>query len=122
MVEAEARVPRERGMIARVIYNRLDAGDRLGIDATVLYAIGEHKETLTVSDLQTDSPYNTRLHPGLPPTPIGAPGVASLEAVLDPPDGDWYYFVVKDCAGRHAFSSTAAQFERDKAAFQRLEC
>jgi UPF0755 protein len=122
MVEAEARVPRERGMIARVIYNRLEAGDRLGIDATVLYAIGEHKETLTVSDLQTDSPYNTRKVAGLPRTPIGAPGVASLEAAVNPADGDWLYYVVSDCAGHHAFSESYDEFLQNKAKYQALEC
>ncbi len=122
MVEAEAQLDRERGKIARVMYNRLEVGDRLGIDATVLYALGERKDTLTVSELDVDSPYNTRKFTGLPPTPIGAPGIDSLRAALDPPEGDWYFYVLADCDGRHAFSETASEFARDKAAYQALEC
>ncbi len=87
MIEKEAKVPEERAMIAQVIYNRLDQGMNLGIDATVLYAIGEQKEQLTQSDLRVDSPYNTRRYPGLPPTPIASPGRDSLEAALHPADG-----------------------------------
>lgn len=122
MIEAEARVDEERPKIASVIYNRLDVGEMLGIDATVSYAIGEHIEELTVSDLATDSPYNTRLYAGMPPTPIGAPGRASLEAAADPVAGDLFFYVVNDCEGHHAFSETSAQFARDKAAYLALDC
>lgn len=122
MVEGEARFDDERPKIASVIYNRLEVGETLGIDATVLYALGTHKPELTVSDLAVDSPYNTRLYAGLPPTPIGAPGRASLEAVADPAPGDLFFFVVRDCEGHHAFSETSAQFAQDKAAYQALDC
>ena len=123
MIEAEARVDEERSKIASVIYNRLDVGEMLGIDATVSYAIGEHIKELTVSDLATDSPYNTRLYAGMPPTPIGAPGRASLEAAADPAPGDLFFYVVNDCeGGRHAFSETAEQFAIDKAAYQAMDC
>ncbi|MEA2453594.1 MAG: hypothetical protein QOG04_2304 [Actinomycetota bacterium] len=122
MIEAEARVDEERPKIASVIYNRLDAGEMLGIDATVSYAIGEHITDLTVSDLATDSPYNTRLYAGMPPTPIGAPGRSSLEAAAAPAAGDLYFYVVSDCSGHHAFSETNAQFLRDKAAYLALDC
>lgn len=122
MVEAEAKVNSERPKIASVIYNRLEVGEKLGIDATVLYALGEHKQELTLSDLGVDSPYNTRLYAGLPPTPIGAPGIESLRAAVDPAPGDLFFFVVSDCEGHHAFSETAAEFARDKAAYQALEC
>ena len=122
MIEAEAKVNSERPKIASVIYNRLEVGEKLGIDATVLYALGEHKEELTLSDLAVDSPYNTRLHAGLPPTPIGAPGIESLRAAADPAPGDLFFYVVGDCEGHHAFSETAAEFARDKAAYQALEC
>lgn len=122
MVEGEARFDDERPMIASVIYNRLEVGETLGIDATVLYALGTHKPELTVSDLAVDSPYNTRLYPGLPPTPIGAPGRASLDAVADPAPGDLFFFVVRDCEGHHAFSETSAEFAQDKAAYQALDC
>jgi UPF0755 protein len=122
MIEAEAQVDEERPKVASVIYNRLDVGEMLGIDATVSYAIGEHIEELTVSDLATDSPYNTRLYAGMPPTPIGAPGRASLEAAADPAPGDLFFYVVNDCEGHHAFSETSAQFLQDKAAYQALDC
>lgn len=122
MVEAEAKVDADRAKIARVIYNRLEQGMALGIDATVLYALGKHKEVLTASDLKIDSPYNTRLYPGLPPTPIGAPGLGSLRAAFAPAEGDWLYYVLADCEGNHAFSVSYDDFLADKAAYQRLEC
>lgn len=122
MIEAETFLDSERAMIAAVIYNRLEQGIPLGIDATVLYALGEHKQDLTSSDLAIDSPYNTRVVEGLPPTPIGAPGVASLRAALNPADGDWLYYVLADCNGSHAFSVEYEDFLADKAAFQALEC
>jgi len=122
MIEAEAQLDEERPMIARVIYNRIEEGMTLGIDATVQYAIGEHKEELTVSDLEVDSPYNTRKFAGLPPTPIGAPGLASLEAAVDPAEGPWLYYVLNDCEGHHAFSKSYDQFLANKETFQSLEC
>jgi UPF0755 protein len=122
MIEGETRVDDERPMVARVIYNRLKEGMPLGIDATVLYALGEHKETLTQSDLEIDSPYNTRKVAGLPPTPIGAPGLASLEGAAAPADGGWLYYVLADCEGNHSFSESYDDFLNDKAAYQELEC
>jgi UPF0755 protein len=118
MIEEEARIPEERPMVARVIYNRLRDGMMLGIDATVLYAIGEQKEQLTRSDLNVDSPFNTRRFEGLPPTPIASPGRASLEAALRPAEGPWRYYVIEDADGRHFFTDSASEFE---AARQRAE-
>ena len=122
MVEAEARVDDERPKIASVIYNRLDEGIPLGIDATIVYALGERGRTLTTADLEMDSPYNTREVVGLPPTPIGAPGESSLEAALHPADTDLFYYVLADCEGHHAFSETYEEFLRNKAAYQDLDC
>lgn len=122
MIEAEARVPQDRPKIAEVIYNRLEKGMRLEIDATIHYALGRHKRVLTASDLEVRSPYNTRMHYGLPPTPIGAPGLASLTAALNPAEGDLLYYVVKDCQGRHAFSASYDRFLENKAAYEQLEC
>lgn len=122
MIEAEARFDEERPKIASVIFNRLDVGEKLGIDATVSYAIGKHIEELTVSDLAFDSPYNTRLNAGMPPTPIGAPGRSSLEAAANPAPGDLFFYVVSDCEGHHAFSETAAEFARNVAAYRALDC
>ncbi|MGH2754180.1 MAG: endolytic transglycosylase MltG [Actinomycetota bacterium] len=122
MIEAETRVDDERPMVARVIYNRLEQGMTLGIDATFQYALGERKQELTAEDLAIDSPYNLRQNTGLPPTPIGAPGAASLEAAAQPAEGAWLYYVLADCEGNHAFSETNEEFLADKAAYQALDC
>ncbi|MEA2478005.1 MAG: hypothetical protein QOC87_2204 [Actinomycetota bacterium] len=122
MIEAEAKVAGDRPLVAEVIYNRLRLGMTLGIDATVDYALGEHKTSLTDADLHVDSPYNTRLNPGLPPTPIGAAGAASLEAATHPATGSYIYYVLADCSGHHAFSSSYAQFLQDKAHYESLQC
>jgi len=112
LVEEEAKVDADRGMIARTIYNRLDKNMKLGIDATVEYALGTHKPRLTAADLEVDSPYNTRKYPGLPPTPIAAVGQKSLEAALHPTPGPWLYYVLIDPSGKHAFATTDAEFEQ----------
>ncbi|MBV8385909.1 MAG: endolytic transglycosylase MltG [Acidimicrobiia bacterium] len=112
LVEREAKVDEDRGMIARTIYNRLSKNMKLGIDATVEYSIGTHKPTLSNADLDTDSPYNTRKYPGLPPTPIAAVGQKSLMAALNPTPGPWLYYVLADPSGKHAFATTDAEFEQ----------
>ncbi len=114
MVEREVAVPRERPVVAAVIYNRLKAGMILGIDATVQYAIGEWKTELTVSDLQVDSPYNTRRFAGLPPGPIASPGADSIRAAARPAGAPYLFYVARnDGTGRHYFSTTPEQFELD---------
>ena len=107
LIEKETASAEESPDISSVIYNRLCSKDYplLEIDATVLYALGEHKETLTTSDLMVDSPYNTRKYPGLPIGPIANPGLASLEAALHPSDTD-YYFYALGTDGTHHFSET----------------
>lgn len=115
LVEAEAKVDVDRAKIARVIYNRLDKRMTLGIDATVYYALGRKGGSLTRSDLEVDSPYNTRKVAGLPPTPIALPGRASLEAALNPEPGPWLYYVLANETGEHAFSASYSQFLADKA-------
>jgi uncharacterized YceG family protein len=120
MVEREAGVPEDRRLIAAVIYNRLKQGIPLGIDATLRYHLNQWSKPLRVSELNTNSAFNTRKHQGLPPTPIGSPGLASLKAALAPANVDYLYYVVKPCGnGRHAFSSTDAQFQRDVAAYNK---
>ncbi|HEX6688808.1 MAG TPA: endolytic transglycosylase MltG [Solirubrobacterales bacterium] len=118
MIEREAQLEDERPLIAAVIYNRLHAGIPLGIDATIRFATGNYDEPLTESELAVDSPYNTRTNAGLPPGPIGNPGLASIEAAAHPAKVDYLYYVVKPGAcGEHSFSSTAAEFEADVAAY-----
>jgi len=118
MVEEEAQLDSERKLIAAVIYNRLRQGIPLGIDATVRFATGNFEAPLTESDLAVDSPYNTRVNAGLPPGPISSPGLASIEAAAHPADVDYLYYVVKpDTCGEHSFSSSAAEFEADVAAY-----
>jgi UPF0755 protein len=118
MIDREALVPKDRRLIAAVIYNRLSQGIPLGIDATIRYQLGNFSRPLKVSELQRDSPYNTRKRKGLPPTPIGNPGLASIKAAANPANVSYLYYVVKPCGnGAHAFSSTDAQFQRDVAAY-----
>lgn len=100
IIEHEVNRDEDRGKVARVLENRLQncSGDGLiGMDSTINYGVGRSGGVPDRSELDNaDNPYNTRIHPGLPPTPIGAPGTAAIEAVLDPPDGDWCYFVTVD--------------------------
>jgi len=116
MVEREARVPEDRGMIARVIYNRLRRGMPLQVDATVIYALGKTGEKdlrVLNKDLQVDSPYNTYKVTGLPPAPIAAPGRAALEAAVNPAPGPWLYYVVVEANGKHAFATTLDEHNRN---------
>ncbi len=115
LVESEAKVPEDRPLIASVISNRLQKGMKLQIDATVLYALGGHKDRVLNKDLEVDSPYNTYKVDGLPPTPISAPGRASLEAMLHPADTTFLYYVLTDKSGKHAFATTPSEFEALKA-------
>ena len=116
MIEREVAVPRERPIVAGVMYNRLKAGMRLDIDATVQYALGEWKPELSASDLAIDSPYNTRRFTGLPPGPISNPGLDSIRAAARPAKVPYLYYVARnDGTGRHFFATTPEQFERDVA-------
>lgn len=109
LVEKEARVGRERPLIAGVLMNRLRTGMPLQSCATVEYALsegkGQWKSRLTVDDLRIASPYNTYLHRGLPPGPIANPGLDSIEAALNPARVDYFFFVANG-DGTHTFSRT----------------
>jgi UPF0755 protein len=119
LIEREAQLARERRLIASVIYNRLREGTPLGIDATIRYEIQNWSRPLRVSELEADTPYNSRLRRGLPPTPIGNPGLASMKAAAKPARTDYFFFVRKPGdSGEHAFSETNAEFERDVARYQ----
>ena len=115
LIEEEALLDVDRVRISRVIQNRLAAGWRLGIDASTRYAVGKTAgEPLDEVDLDTVSLWNTRVILGLPPTPIAAPGRASLEAAVAPEPGAWLYYVRTDeggVMGAHTFAVTAAEFE-----------
>lgn len=121
MVQSESRIDAERPQISRVILNRLQQDIPLGIDATTAYDLGKSGTDLTTADFQIDSPYNTRLNTGLPPTPISSPGEVSLEAALAPASGDWVYYVLSDAEGNHVFTASAAEFEAAKAECVRLD-
>jgi len=118
MVEREARVDQDRGSVARVVYNRLEKGMPLQIDATIQFALGKQKQSLLLRDLEIDSPYNTYKIKGLPPGPIANPGQKSLQAALEPTPGPWIYYVLADADGHHAFTDSSAEFGRLKAQAQ----
>lgn len=116
LIEREVALPKERRIVAGVLYNRLKARMRLDIDATTQYAIGEWKAELTAADLATKSPYNTRLYAGLPPGPICNPGLDAIAAAARPARHAYLYYVARnDGTEGHYFSSTPAQFEKDVA-------
>lgn len=110
LVEREARNEEERKMIAGVFYNRLAEGMRLETDPTVLYALGEHKDRVLFSDLEIDSPYNTYQVYGLPIGPIANFGESSLEAVINPSETNYLYFVAAD--GEIYYSETFEEHRR----------
>jgi UPF0755 protein len=117
LVEEEAKVDEDRPKIAKVIYNRLAQGMPLGVDATLCYLKDERPCVLHQSDLTSNSPYNTRSNPGLPPTPIANVSRASLEAALNPDSGDELFYVLDPNLppGHHFFTDNAADFEAAKA-------
>ncbi len=131
MIEEEARLDEDRAKIARVIYNRLIDGEALGIDATTIYGVHLKRcaedpicanpstefewydPELFQSQLDdTTDPYNSRVVPGLPPTPISSPGRASINAALNPEPGPWKWYVLVDTDGRHFFTDDFGEFER----------
>lgn len=107
LVEAEVKVARERPTVASVLYNRLADGQKLDIDATVLYGLGTRDPS--DFDSSVDTPYNTYRNVGLPPTPIAAPGRAALEAVAAPADTEFRYYVLSGEDGSHTFAVTYAE-------------
>ena len=111
MIEEETVVAAERRLVAAVIYNRLRNGMPLGIDATIRYGRNvPGTEPLKQSDLDSDDPFNTRKRPGLPPTPIANPGVASMRAAANPARVDYLYFVRKGESKRHFFTASESEF------------
>ena len=116
LVERETQQVAERPKVARVIYNRLEQDFYLGVDAAVLYGLGRSGGALTQADLEKDTPYNNRIHKGLPPTPIANPGVASVQGAVEPAPGPWLYYVLDDDkSGRHVFTDDPDVFNAEKA-------
>ena len=117
LIEREARFDEDRAKIAAVIYNRLEKGMALQIDASVQYILGSWGP-ITVKDRDLPSPYNTYLHTGLPPTPIASPGLKSIVAALTPVKANYLYYVVIDAAGHHAFTDSYQEFLKLKDQYQ----
>jgi uncharacterized YceG family protein len=118
MIEGEVQVPSERRLVAAVIYNRLHDHMALGIDATLRYGLHiPPTQSLTESEIHSNNPYNTRFRPGLPPTPIDSPGLASIEAAAHPAHVDYLYFVRKPDHRHHYFTSNYQDFRRHEAAY-----
>lgn len=124
IVEKETSLDAERPLVAAVIYNRLKRGMPLQMDPTVIYGLwrtdGSFSGNLRKVDLKRDTPWNTYVRRGLPPTPICNPGVASLRAAMHPADVDYLYFVA-DGSGGHAFASTHAEHEANVRRWVRIE-
>ena len=116
MIERETAAPEERPLVAAVIYNRLHRRMPLGIDATLRYGLHiPPTESIRQSQLASTSPYNTGKRPGLPPTPIANPGLASLQAAAHPAHVDYVYYVRKPDKTHHFFTASFAEFEQYKA-------
>jgi peptidoglycan lytic transglycosylase G len=111
MIEREVRVPEERSLVAAVVYNRLHADMPLGLDATLRYGLHiPATQDITGTQLADPTPYNTRLHTGLPPTPIANPGLAAIRAAADPAKVDYLYFVRRPDTDRQFFTASADAF------------
>ncbi|MBM3679640.1 MAG: endolytic transglycosylase MltG, partial [Actinobacteria bacterium] len=113
MIEEETAVASERRLVAAVIYNRLRARMPLGIDATLRYGLGiPSTQSITKAALRSDSPYNSRRFPGLPPTPITNPGLASIRAAASPADVPYLYYVRIPGTVKHFFTADESEFLR----------
>jgi UPF0755 protein len=118
MIEREAVVDKDRNLIAAVIYNRLHDGMPLQIDATIRFAENNYTQPLTNSDLQINSPYNSYTNTGLPPTPIGNPGLASIEAAAKPANVNYLYYVAKPNGCGHFFTASYSAFQQAEARYE----
>ncbi|MGH2922218.1 MAG: endolytic transglycosylase MltG [Gaiellaceae bacterium] len=111
LIEKEVSEPQERALVSAVVYNRLKAGMTLGIDATIRYGLGvPATESLRQSHLSNPTPYNSRIHTGLPPTPIANPGLASMQAAAHPAPVDYLFFVRKPDKRSHFFTASEEEF------------
>jgi UPF0755 protein len=118
LVQAEGRHPQDMGKIARVLANRIAKNQPLQLDTTVHYALGRFTVATSEAQTRVPSPYNTYLHAGLPPGPIGSPGLVAIKAALKPTPGPWMYFVATNpSTGQTEFAVTERQFEQLKAKY-----
>ncbi|MGW0831428.1 endolytic transglycosylase MltG [Streptomyces prunicolor] len=116
IVQAEAASKADMGKVARVIFNRLERGMPLQMDSTINYALNRATLKTTTSDTRLDSPYNSYQRMGLPPTPIDNPGEEAMHAAINPPPGDWLYFVTVK-PGDTRFEATYEEHQRNVAEF-----
>ncbi len=112
IIEKEVRTDEDRTMVSDIIWRRLDAGWMLGMCSTINYITG--KTDITQSDLETDSPYNTRIYAGLPPTPISNPGLASITAAANPETNEYWFFLTATETGETIYSVTNEEHEANK--------
>ena len=124
LIETESKFPAERKIVSSVIYNRLNKNIALGIDQTAVYIAKMQDRwdgVINKSDLEVDSPYNTRKYAGIPPGPISSVSENAIEAALNPAETDYIFYVlnVENNDGSHNFYSSAAEFEKGKAAYQK---
>jgi UPF0755 protein len=120
IIEREAAVPKQRKLVASVIYNRLHEGMTLGMDSTIRFATGNYEKPLTESELESNSPYNTRNHAGLPPGPINSPGLAAINAAAHPAKTEFLFFVNNpNSCNELAFAKTEEEFLANEAKYQK---
>ncbi|HEY6636709.1 MAG TPA: endolytic transglycosylase MltG [Solirubrobacterales bacterium] len=113
MIDKEVMIASERPLVSAVIYNRLHRGMPLGIDATTRFEFHNYTGAITQSQLESPSPYNTRTHAGLPPTPIGNPGLAAIKAAARPAKVNYLYYVLNgDGSGHHCFTASGQEFNQ----------
>ena len=112
LIEREVKFDDEYPRVAQVVYNRLEQGETIGIDAAVLFGLGRTSGGLTQSDLEKDTPYNLRKNRGLPPTPIASPGEATLQGAVNPSGGDELFYVLGTKEGRSVFTTNLQDHNR----------
>lgn len=121
LIEREVQQPEELRTVSGVLKNRLDEEERLQIDASLLYAVNERGQRVQGEIRQVDSPYNTYERDGLPPTPIGGPGMRAIQAAYDPEEHDFRFYVKRDEEGNHAFAETFEEHQRNVDEFRELQ-
>ncbi len=113
LLEREVRSDKDRQIVAGILWKRLEAGMGLGVDASVLYALGDWKAVLDYDALQIDSPYNTRKYAGLPPGPICSPSLSSIKAALYPTDSPYWFYLTRPDTGEVIYSKNLDEHNRN---------